>query len=137
MKKLIAIAAVALLSGVASADLKIDGANVQTVMTEFGTIHNLAAGSKANQNVSSNVGDVHVTASGTNVSTTYVGASYIGNKAGGGKALQNVSSNQGDVRISGYNDQLTTALFSTIFNDAHCADATQNVASNAECQGCK
>lgn len=140
MKKLIAIAAVATLSalsGIASADLKIDGWNVQTVMSEFGTIHNLAAGNKANQNVSSNVGDVHVASSGTNFSTTYVGASYIGNKAGGGVALQNVSSNQGKVKITGLNDQLTSALYSTIYNDAHCADATQNVASNAECQGCK
>jgi hypothetical protein len=140
MKKLIAIAAVATLSamsGMASADLKIDGTNVQTVMSEFGTIHNLAKGDKANKNVSSNVGDVHVASSGTNFSTTYVGASYVGNIATGGVALQNVSSNQGKVKITGYNDQLTSLLFSTVLNEAKGDNATQNVASNAECQGCK
>jgi len=116
------------------------GTSTQSVSATWSGIKNESSGDGANaqQNVSSNSGNVKVAASSTQM-TTAVG-STVSNKAEGKDAYasQNVSSNVGKVNIGATSIQTTFLSGSYVGNKAGAGSkAVQNLASNNGCSACK
>lgn len=99
MQKMIAvaIAAAALFSTTAFAEVKIGGNNEQKVTVTNGAVANMAigAGAKAKQNLASNKGNVNI--GGNNKQEVIVKNGAVANMAigAGAKAEQNLASNDG------------------------------------------
>ncbi|MCB4364381.1 hypothetical protein KIH07_11590 [Hydrogenophaga taeniospiralis] len=143
MKKLaiIAFAAIASTSAFADPEIVIDGTSVQAVAATSTIFYNSASGEDAyaQQNVSSNSGNVTVTGAGTSYQLTAASGSFVANYAAGEDAYasQNVSSNIGDVTIAGYSLQMTALQNSGVYNIAgEDTQAVQNLASNNGCVAC-
>ncbi|MFP5467014.1 MAG: hypothetical protein ACLGG8_05730 [Gammaproteobacteria bacterium] len=119
--------------------IDIKGASVQTVSATFSTFGNEGYnGGNAQQNVSSNSGNVMVTAASTQ--TTNAFGSAVLNKADGNGAYasQNLSSNVGKVNIAAASTQTTALTGSVVFNKAGAGSkAVQNLATNNGCTACK
>ena len=147
MKKLVllalsVVATAAMAAGAAGTQIVIDGTSTQTADLRNVAVRNTAFGvnAQAQQNISSNAGDVFVTGSGrSEQTTTAFRGSIITNTANANtKAQQNMSSNSGDVTISGVQIQRTIVENSTVANIAtgFNAKAVQSIASNASCSTC-
>lgn len=147
MKKLVplalsVVATAAMAAGPAGVSVEINGTSTQTADFRSTTVRNIASGvnSQAQQNISSNAGDVFVAAGGRSTQTTNASAgSVITNTSNANtEAQQNMSSNSGDVTIRGFSTQLTTLVGSVVANSAtgSRAKAVQSIASNASCSTC-
>ena len=147
MKKLVllalsVVATAAMAAGAVGNQVEIAGTSTQTADLRNVAVRNTAFGvnAQAQQNISSNAGDVAVTASGRSEQTTTASrGSIITNTANANtKAQQNMSSNSGDVTISGIQIQRTIVENSTVANIAtgFNAKAVQSIASNASCSTC-
>jgi cytochrome c551/c552 len=119
--------------------IDIKGPSVQTVSATFSTFGNEGYnGGNAQQNVSSNSGNVLVTAPSTQTTTAFGAA--VTNKADGNNAYasQNLSSNVGKVNIASMSMQTTALTSSVVFNKAGAnSKAVQNLATNNGCVACK
>ncbi|MCD6665092.1 hypothetical protein ACFQNJ_16835 [Hydrogenophaga bisanensis] len=119
--------------------IDIKGASVQTVSATFSTFGNEGYnGGNAQQNVSSNSGNVLVTAPSNQTTTAF--GSAVTNKADGNNAYasQNLSSNVGKVNIAAMSMQTTSLAGSVVFNKAGAnSKAVQNLATNNGCIACK
>ena len=147
MKKLVllalsVVASAAMAAGPAGTQVIINGTSTQTADLRSSTVRNIAFGvnSQAQQNISSNAGDVFVAGSGRSEQTTNasVGSLITNTSNANTKAQQNMSSNAGDVTISGVSTQLTTVFNSVVTNAAtgFNAKAVQSIASNSSCSTC-
>ena len=146
MKKLVllalsVVATAAIAAGPAGTQVIIDGSSTQTADLRNSIVRNTAFGvnAQAQQNISSNAGDVFVTGRGRSSQTTAASGGLISNTANANtKAQQNMSSNAGDVTISGFSTQLTVVSASIVANAAtgHNAKAVQSIASNSSCSTC-
>ena len=147
MKKLVlfalsVVATAAMAAGPAGVQVEINGSSTQTADLRSSTVRNTASGvnSQAQQNISSNAGDVFVAGGATSRQTTNARASSsITNTSNANtEAQQNMSSNSGDVTIRGTSIQLTTLVSSAVSNTAtgSRAKAVQSIASNASCSTC-
>ncbi|OGA29404.1 MAG: hypothetical protein A3E51_22390 [Burkholderiales bacterium RIFCSPHIGHO2_12_FULL_67_38] len=142
MKKLAIIAFAAFAtSAFADPEIVIDGVSFQSVAAVSSIFHNEASGDDAyaQQNVSSNSGNVTVSGGGTSYQQTSASGSVVANLAYGDDAYasQNVSSNIGDVTINGYSWQATALYGSGVYNIAgEDTQAVQNIASNNGCVAC-
>lgn len=136
------IATAAMAAGPTGVQVEIDGTSTQTADLRSVTVRNTAQGTnaQAQQNISSNAGDVFVARGARSAQTTNASAgSVITNTANANtKAQQNMSSNSGDVTIRGFSTQLTNVVSSTVSNIAtgSQAKAVQSIASNASCSTC-
>jgi hypothetical protein len=106
----------------------------------FSAVRNQAdgKGAVAQQNVSSNAGNVTIDGGSSDQLTIGV-LSDISNRALGANSMasQNVSSNAGKVTIKGASTQVTALLGSYIGNVAYAnSTAVQNLASNNGCVTC-
>lgn len=120
----------------------IDGTSFQAVAATSSLFLNAAEGrdAYAQQNVSSNSGNVTVEKGGTSVQLTAARGSLVANLALGDDAYasQNVSSNIGNVNIKGTSWQITALDRSGVVNIAtRDTKAVQNIASNNGCVACK
>ena len=147
MKKLALLAlsvfaTAAMAAGPAGVQVEIDGTSTQTADLRNVTVRNTASGvnAQAQQNISSNAGDVFVRGGARSSQTTNAnGGSVITNTANANtEAQQNLSSNSGDVTIRGFSTQLTNVASSAVTNTAtgFRAKAVQSIASNASCSTC-
>ena len=146
MKKLVllalsVVATAAMAAGPAGTQVEINGTSTQTADLRNSAVRNTAFGvnAQAQQNISSNAGDVTVTGSGRSSQTTAASGGLITNTANANtKAQQNMSSNAGDVTIRGSSTQLTVVAASIVANAAtgHNAKAVQSIASNSSCSTC-
>ena len=147
MKKFVLLAlsfaaSAAMAAGPAGVQVEINGTSTQTADLRLSTVRNTASGvnSQAQQNISSNAGDVFVAGGARSTQTTRSsGGSVITNTSNANtEAQQNMSSNSGDVTIRGTSIQLTTLVSSTVANIAtgFRAKAVQSIASNASCSTC-
>lgn len=123
-------------------EIVIDGKSFQAVAATSSLFMNLAAGEDAyaQQNVSSNSGNVTVKKGGESVQLTAARGSVVANLALGEDAYasQNVSSNIGNVTIAGKSWQITALNRSGVVNVAtEGTKAIQNIASNNGCSACK
>ena len=136
------VATAAMAAGPAGKQVEINGTSTQTADLRSSTVRNTASGvnSQAQQNISSNAGDVYVAGGGRSTQTTRTsGGSVITNTSNANtEAQQNISSNSGDVTIRGTSIQLTNVVSSTVANIAtgFHAKAVQSIASNASCSTC-
>lgn len=144
MKKLALIAFAAISTSVFAQEIVIDGNSVQAVAATSSIFLNAADGANAyaQQNVSSNSGEVTVESGGLSVQLTAADNSVLANIALGDNAYasQNVSSNIGDVTIgaSANSLQLTALSGSGAINLAGAnTKAVQNIASNNGCVACE
>ncbi|MDI3511569.1 MAG: hypothetical protein PWQ61_2334 [Betaproteobacteria bacterium] len=119
--------------------IDIKGPSVQTVSATFSTFANEGVnGGNAQQNVSSNSGNVMVAAPSFQTTTTI--GSAVMNKADGKDAYasQNLSSNVGKVNIASASFQATALAGSLVLNKAGAGSkAVQNLATNNGCTSCK
>ena len=142
MKKLAIIAFAAFAtSAFADPEIVIDGNSVQAVAATSTIFYNSAVGDDAyaQQNVSSNSGNVTVESGANSVQLTVASGSVVANYAAGDDsyASQNVSSNIGDVTIAGNSLQITALQGSGVYNiAAEDTKAVQNLASNNGCVAC-
>ena len=146
MKKLVllalsVVATAAMAAGPSGVSVEINGSSTQTADLRLSVVSNTASGvnSQAQQNISSNAGDVFVAAGGRSTQTTNARGSVITNTSNANtEAQQNMSSNSGDVTIRGFSTQLTTLVGSVVANSAtgSRAKAVQSIASNASCSTC-
>ena len=146
MKKLVlfalsVVATAAMAAGPAGVQIEINGTSTQTADLRSTTVRNNASGvnSQAQQNISSNAGDVFVAGGARSTQTTRATGSVITNTANANtEAQQNMSSNSGDVTIRGFSTQLTTLVNSSVINTAtgSRAKAVQSIASNSSCSTC-
>ena len=146
MKKLVlfafsVVATAAMAAGPAGVQVEINGTSTQTADLRVSTVRNTASGanSAAQQNISSNAGDVFVGAGGRSNQTTSANYSIITNTSNANtKAQQSMSSNSGDVTIRGVSTQTTSVAYSTVANSAtgFHAKAVQSIASNSSCSTC-
>ena len=147
MKKLVllalsVVATAAMAAGPAGTQIEINGSSTQSADLRSSTVRNTASGTnaQAQQNISSNAGDVFVGSGGNSKQTTNASAgSVITNTANANtKAQQNMSSNSGDVTIRGFSTQLTNVVSTTVTNLAtgSGAKAVQSIASNSSCSTC-
>ena len=147
MKKLVllalsVVATAAMAAGPAGNQVEINGTSTQTADLRGVTVRNTAAGvnSQAQQNISSNAGDVFVAGGARSRQTTNASvASIVTNTSNANtEAQQNMSSNSGDVTIRGTSTQLTNVIASLVTNAAtgFNAKAVQSIASNASCSTC-
>jgi len=116
--------------------------SVQVVAATSSLFMNLAEGKDAyaQQNVSSNSGNVTVEDGAESVQLTATRGSVVANLALGEEAYasQNVSSNIGNVNIAGTSWQITALDQSGVVNVATAnTKAIQNIASNNGCVACK
>lgn len=123
-------------------EIVIDGTSVQVVAATSSLFMNLAEGKDAyaQQNVSSNSGNVTVEDGAESVQLTATRGSVVANLALGEEAYasQNVSSNIGNVNIAGKSWQITALDQSGVVNVATAnTKAIQNIASNNGCVACK
>ena len=123
-------------------EIVIDGTSVQVVAATSSLFMNLADGKDAyaQQNVSSNSGNVTVEKGAESVQLTAARGSVVANLALGDEAYasQNVSSNIGNVTIDGKSWQITALNRSGVVNVAtEGTKAIQNIASNNGCVACK
>ncbi len=126
------------LQNVASNSGRIDvkGKSFQTATFNKSDVTNYAVDKHdfANQNISSNAGQVLIDSSGKSTQVTNLVKANVSNKASGGgaDALQNLSSNNGKIKVSGTSDQTTNVNDSTVSNEARGRNAlaTQNLSSN-------
>ena len=136
------VATAAMAAGPAGVQVEINGTSTQTADLRNVSVRNTAsgAGSQAQQNISSNAGDVFVAGGARSTQTTNAsGGSIITNTANANtEAQQNMSSNSGDVTIRGFSTQLTNVVASSVTNFAtgFRAKAVQSIASNASCSTC-
>jgi hypothetical protein len=122
--------------------IDISGNSLQAVAATSSVFLNAATGkdSYAQQNVSSNSGNVTVKGGSTSIQLTSAKGSVVANLAMGEDAYasQNVSSNIGNVVISGNSLQMTALRGSGVINvAAENTRAIQNVASNNGCSTCQ
>ena len=119
--------------------IDIKGQSVQTVSATFSTFANEGVnGGNAQQNVSSNSGNVLVV-SPSYQTTTAIGSAVM-NKADGNNAYasHNLSSNVGKVNIAAASFQTTALAGSLVLNKAGAGSkAVQNLATNNGCTACK
>lgn len=119
--------------------IDIKGPSVQTVSAKFSTFGNEGYnGGNAQQNVSSNSGNVLVNAPSTQTTTAF--GSAVLNSANGNNAYasQNISTNVGKVNIAASSTQMTSLTASVVYNKAGAnSKAVQNLASNNGCIACK
>ena len=123
-------------------EIVIDGKSFQAVAATSSLFMNLANGEDAyaQQNVSSNSGNVTVEKGAESVQLTAARGSVVANLALGDEAYasQNVSSNIGNVTIDGKSWQITALNRSGVVNVAtEGTKAIQNIASNNGCVACK
>jgi hypothetical protein len=123
-------------------EIVIDGTSFQAVAATSSVFLNAAEGKDAyaQQNVSSNSGNVTVADGATSVQLTAARGSLVANLALGDDAYasQNVSSNIGNVDINGTSWQVTALNRSGVINIAtENTKAVQNIASNNGCSVCK
>ena len=123
-------------------EIVIDGTSFQAVAATSSVFLNAATGKDAyaQQNVSSNSGNVTVEDGATSVQLTAARGSVVANLALGDDAYasQNVSSNIGNVTIDGTSWQITALNRSGVLNVAGAdTRAIQNVASNNGCSTCQ
>jgi hypothetical protein len=144
MKKLFIIAsALAVSSAFATGgpEIEIDGNSVQVVAATSSVFLNAAAlgdDAYAQQNVSSNSGNVEI--DGDSLQLTATRNSLVANLALGEDAYasQNISSNIGKVSVDGLSVQLTALNNSAVVNMAsEDTKAIQNLASNNGCVACQ
>lgn len=142
MKKLLlfALSAVAATAMAAGPSVSISGNSDQAVImyNSFGTNTAQGARARAQQNLSTNAGDIRI--KGDSKQTTDMFDSYANNQASANTlAQQSVSSNVGDVNITGYSVQFSYLTGSSITNSAsgYSASAIQSAASNTSCATCK
>ena len=123
-------------------EIVIDGNSLQAVAATSSVFLNAAAGkdSYAQQNVSSNSGNVTVESGANSIQLTAARGSVVANLALGEDAYasQNMSSNIGNVTIDGNSLQMTALRGSGVINVAgENTRAIQNVASNNGCSTCQ
>lgn len=150
MKKLAIIAFAALATSAFATEtctecpqIDIKGTSTQTVTTFFSNFQNEAkngSGAYAQQNVSSNSGNVEV--AGTSEQSTHASWASVTNTADGADAYasQNLASNLGNVKIyNGATSTQTVSLVggSVINKAAGNTKAIQNLASNNGCSTCQ
>lgn len=127
--------------GPSGPQIVINGNSTQGVAMIFSAIRNQSTGerSDAQQNVSSNSGNVTVNGNSTQLTAGML--SDVSNRSIGSDsyASQNLSSNVGKVDINGNSTQMTALLGSYVGNLAsgNHARAVQNIASNNGCTSCQ
>lgn len=132
-----AIAATAMAAG---PSVSISGNSDQALIMYSSSGTNTADGARARaqQNLSTNAGDINI--KGESKQTSDLFDSYVNNQASANTlAQQSVSSNVGDVSITGYSVQFSYLTGSSIANSAtgYSASAIQSAASNTSCTTCK